>query len=299
MRGTELRLAQALQLARQPLRHSLLPAAAAAACTAPAFRAAALCEAARKASAVAPRPVLSVFTPRSLAWTMVRAALLQGIPLVERYLAALEEQEELEAQNVAAPPVAFPDLGPAAVRARDTVARDLCVQLTRRCAERLVARHQPPRVTYKLLKDVYKSARRKALRPAFALLPCYERAARLARTALRAQLVPCACELLVQQLAALAEALLRLRRGGRLQPRLLARQGTYNTVAAAARTGGASAGVAAFALLIPAEHPRLSAVAALAGALAGDLAGSTIVSLLLEDWVRTARLGDGGRGPVP
>jgi len=290
MRVTEQRLAQALLLARQPARLSLLPAAAAAACSAPAFRASALCEAvARKASAVDPRPVLSVFTPRSLAWTVARATLLQCIPLVERYLVALEEQEALEAQNVVAPPVDFPDLGPAAVKARDAVARDLCVQLTRRCAERLVAQHQPARVTYKLLKDVGKSARRKALRPAFVQLPCYERAARLARTTLWAQLVPCACELLVQQLVALGEAYLRLRRGRRLQPRLLARQGAFNTATAAARSVGASAGVAAFALLVPLEHPRLSMAVALAGALAGDLAGASIVSLALEGWVREAR----------
>jgi hypothetical protein len=115
--------------------------------------------------------------------TRLRSTILAFAPLVERYLAAMEEAAEvsttlsrararlrqltgaplshaarslllfqMEERGEEPPPVAFPDVWPAVQRAQKSVTRDLAVQLCRRALERLVVATQPPRTAAKLLK---------------------------------------------------------------------------------------------------------------------------------------------------
>ena len=148
------------------------------------------------------KSVQSVFTPRNIIWTGLRwcacpppdvprgsclscqqcasrnvlSALMALVPVVERYLVALEEATEVRSRRSSAfhgpcvatltvprpaqlenrgeqpPPVPFPDLEPVRKRAQASMARDLSVQLCRRTLEHVLFVTQPPRTAAKLLK---------------------------------------------------------------------------------------------------------------------------------------------------
>ena len=127
-----------------------------------------------KVYAAEPAPVLSFLKARTLGLALLRHGLLAFAPLLERWAEDLRDQElewerrRAEGEEVSAdeeldwPP--FPDPEPAARAAARGVAWEGLVTTTRRLLEHAAAARAPPRLAWKLLKNVPESAVRKGRR---------------------------------------------------------------------------------------------------------------------------------------
>ncbi len=121
-----------------------------------------------------PAPVLSFLRARTLGLALLRHGLLAFAPLLERWAEDLRDQElEWERRRAAGEEVdadeelewpPFPDPEPAARAAARGIAWEGLVTTTRRLLEHAAAARAPPRLAWKLLKNVPESAVRKSRR---------------------------------------------------------------------------------------------------------------------------------------
>lgn len=135
------------------------------------------------------KPLFSAFGLKTLAITSLRSFLLFYLPLLEPRPPADEEEDDDTLQD----PESV-DLQTPFKKSVKQIARETTVITTRRILERLAVHHVSRRVAWKLLKDVPRSAKRKALRGWSSPFFLYS----VSRTTFRGQLLAVLATWLVQ-----------------------------------------------------------------------------------------------------
>lgn len=116
-----------------------------------------------KPYAVTLKPFFSAFSPAALSLTIMRALLLNFQPVLEGYFLFLKPEDEDEFEEEEEPSPKEPvDYKTALKGSGWTILREVTVVTTRRLLERIVVRCVSKRITWKLLKDLPRSAERKA-----------------------------------------------------------------------------------------------------------------------------------------
>ncbi|KAM7251211.1 hypothetical protein ACFE04_023094 [Oxalis oulophora] len=110
---------------------------------------------------IQPKPWLSAFEPRTFALTSVRSLLMFYLPLLEPATNSEEDDDDFlqDTQELRRVDLVLP-----LKKSVKQIARETTVVTTRRTLERLALHYVSQRMAWKLLKDVPKSATRKALR---------------------------------------------------------------------------------------------------------------------------------------
>ncbi|KAK2419610.1 hypothetical protein QL285_030449 [Trifolium repens] len=139
---------------------------------------------------VQPKPLLSAFEWRTLAMTSVRSFLMHYLPLLEPRADMEDFEDFLEDE----PPEHHVDLVVPFKKSVKQVARETSVVTTRRILERIAVHYVSQRMACKLLKDVPRSATRKALRK----LPVHVYFFSVSRTTFRGHMLGVAASWVVQ-----------------------------------------------------------------------------------------------------
>ncbi|KAK2365544.1 hypothetical protein QL285_079033 [Trifolium repens] len=139
---------------------------------------------------VQPKPLLSAFEWRTLAMTSVRSFLMHYLPLLEPRADMEDFDNFLEDE----PPEHRVDLVVPFKKSVKQVARETSVVTTRRILERIAVHYVSQRMACKLLKDVPRSATRKALRK----LPVHVYFFSVSRTTFRGHMLGVAASWVVQ-----------------------------------------------------------------------------------------------------
>ncbi|WJX65328.1 hypothetical protein P8452_54372 [Trifolium repens] len=139
---------------------------------------------------VQPKPLLSAFEWRTLAMTSVRSFLMHYLPLLEPRADMEDFDDFLEDE----PPEHRVDLVVPFKKSVKQVARETSVVTTRRILERIAVHYVSQRMACKLLKDVPRSATRKALRK----LPVHVYFFSVSRTTFRGHMLGVAASWVVQ-----------------------------------------------------------------------------------------------------
>lgn len=139
---------------------------------------------------VQPKPLLSAFEWRTLAMTSVRSFLMHYLPLLEPRADMEDFDDFLEDE----PPEHHVDLVVPFKKSVKQVARETSVVTTRRILERIAVHYVSQRMACKLLKDVPRSATRKALRK----LPVHVYFFSVSRTTFRGHMLGVAASWVVQ-----------------------------------------------------------------------------------------------------
>ncbi|KAL2609986.1 hypothetical protein R1flu_028559 [Riccia fluitans] len=105
------------------------------------------------------KPLFSAFRPRALAATTVRCCLVNFLPLLEAYIQPDDDDMEEDVDRPASMPV---DPVVPMKRSVTHIVREVSIITTRRILERAAVHYSSPRMAWKLLKDIPKSAARKA-----------------------------------------------------------------------------------------------------------------------------------------
>ncbi|KAL5717685.1 hypothetical protein ACHQM5_010658 [Ranunculus cassubicifolius] len=134
------------------------------------------------------KPLLSAFYPGAFAATTLRSFLIYYLPLLEP--PRLREDEDDFPDEL----IAERDLVTPFYKSLKQVAREVTVVTTRRILERIAANNVSQRAAWKLIKDVPKSARRKAARG----MPSSKYACIVCRTTFRGHVLAAAASWLVQ-----------------------------------------------------------------------------------------------------
>ncbi|CAJ2665352.1 uncharacterized protein LOC123906613 [Trifolium pratense] len=139
---------------------------------------------------VQPKPLLSAFEWRTLAMTSVRSFLMHYLPLLEPRADMEDVDDFLEDE----PPEHHVDLVVPFNKSVKQIARETSVVTTRRILERIAVHYVSQRMACKLLKDVPRSATRKALRK----LPVHVYFFSVSRTTFRGHMLGVAASWVVQ-----------------------------------------------------------------------------------------------------
>ncbi|GAU16229.1 hypothetical protein TSUD_298620 [Trifolium subterraneum] len=139
---------------------------------------------------VQPKPLLSAFEWRTLAMTSVRSFLMHYLPLLEPRADMEDFDDFLEDE----PPERHVDLVVPFNKSVKQIARETSVVTTRRLLERIAVHYVSQRMACKLLKDVPRSATRKALRK----LPVHVYFFSVSRTTFRGHMLGVAASWVVQ-----------------------------------------------------------------------------------------------------
>lgn len=137
------------------------------------------------------KPLFSAFELKALAMTSLRSFLMFYLPLLEPAAIRDDDDEELLDEPQAQQPV---DLVVPFKKSVKQIARETTVVTTRRILERLAVHYVSQRMAWKLLKDVPKSATRKAQRG----LPATVYIFRVSRTTFRGHLLGVVAAWIVQ-----------------------------------------------------------------------------------------------------
>ncbi|KAJ7524575.1 hypothetical protein O6H91_17G012200 [Diphasiastrum complanatum] len=239
---------------------------------------------------VEPKPLLSAFKPKALGATTVRALLVNYLPLLETYFQPEDDDSDDESDHPKKLPI---DPIVPLKQSATHIVREVAVVTTRRVLERLVIHYVTDRVAWKLLKDVPKSAERKAGR----YISLWELCFGVCRTTFRAHALGVAANWLVQESLDVyrsLEVLFRQKQGegkdkkstkGDLETRVLrslARKTAGNTLKAGGSLIFASLGAGLGAVLIkPSTGTWI-------GCAVGDLAGTFLVGIWLDTWLLKA-----------
>eukprot|EP00249_Psilotum_nudum_P006594 c19917_g1_i1 orf=706-1806(+) len=108
------------------------------------------------------KPIFSAFCMRSLLGTTCRALLLNFKPVIEAYLELNKPVEDEEIDVDETPPKPLVDYVTTLKNSARYMVRELSVVTTRRILERIAVHYASQRTAWKLLKDLPKSAQRKA-----------------------------------------------------------------------------------------------------------------------------------------
>ncbi|KAL5737375.1 hypothetical protein ACOSP7_030136 [Xanthoceras sorbifolium] len=223
------------------------------------------------------KPISSAFEFRALAMTSLRSFLMYYLPLLEPDMNTEEDdddflQEPQEERRV--------DLVVPFKKSVKQIFRETTVVTTRRVLERLAVHYVSRRTAWKLLKDVPKSATRKAQRG----LPTLVYFVRVSRTTFRGHLLGVAASWLVQVGIEIYRCFARITRSGEEsdndgkseQAKLLGKKVTGVTIRCGASLIFASIGAGIGATMV---RPS---VGQWIGCAVGDLAGPIVISFCLD-----------------
>jgi len=236
--------------------------------------------------------------PKNLIITAVRCMALSLAPVVEQYLKALDEAErndDGQDGNVFPP---LPNLKPATVKTAYSILRMTTVMTTRRIMERLLSLGCSERMMWKLMKDIPKSAQRKASNPLLESSRAVSRGCRMARTAVRGYAVVVGADFVVNQCILTTKLVTEVNKlsasttlsaeakkaEGRKKWNWLFRQTVYSTSKAIGSLTFLSLACGIVVLIRPKNSPTWAYWITFAGMSIGDLVGDHIVTTCLEDW---------------
>lgn len=218
------------------------------------------------------KPLLSAFYPTAFATTALRSFLLFYLPLVEEASRREDDDDDFPEE-----PPEQPDYVIAFKKSVKQIIRETTVVTTRRVLERVASHHVSQRAAWKLVKDVPKSAKRKALR---GMLPS-EYFFCVCRTTFRGHLLAVAASWLVQvgidvyrcfsKWTIKAEAVDKA-----AELKLLGKRVTGITIMCSSALVFASIGAGIGATLV---HPSWGTII---GGAAGDIAGPVIAVLVFD-----------------
>ncbi|KAK2640188.1 hypothetical protein Ddye_027983 [Dipteronia dyeriana] len=223
------------------------------------------------------KPIFSAFEFRALAMTSLRSFLMFYLPLLEPDLNTEEDddaflQEPQEERRV--------DLVVPFKKSVKQIVRETTVVTTRRLLERLAVHYVSQRTAWKLLKDVSKSASRKADRG----LPTLVYFVRVSKTTFRGHLLGVAASWLVQVGIEIYRFFSRIMKSGEesdnvdksKQAKLLGKRVTGVTIRCGASLVFASIGAGIGATMIRPSYGQWM------GCAAGDLVGPIIIEFCLD-----------------
>ncbi|KAK0599172.1 hypothetical protein LWI29_002931 [Acer saccharum] len=223
------------------------------------------------------KPISSAFEFRALAMTSLRSFLMFYLPLLEPDLNTEEDdddflQEPQEERRV--------DLVVPFKKSVKQIVRETIVVTTRRLLERLAVHYVSRRTAWKLLKDVSKSASRKADRG----LPTLVYFVRVSKTTFRGHILGVAASLLVQVGIEIYRFFARIMKSGEesdnvdkfKQAKLLGKRVTGVTIRCGASLVFASIGAGIGATMIRPSYGQWI------GCAAGDLVGPVIIEFCLD-----------------
>ncbi|AES74402.1 hypothetical protein MtrunA17_Chr6g0449901 [Medicago truncatula] len=142
---------------------------------------------------VQPKPLFSAFELRSLAMTSIRSFLMHYLPLLEPR-AEMEDDEDTFESLTEEQPEHRVDLVVPFKKSVKQIIRETSVVTTRRFLERIAVHYVSERMAWKLLKDVPRSATRKAARN----MPTYVYFFSVGRTTFRGHMLGVAASWVVQ-----------------------------------------------------------------------------------------------------
>ncbi|XP_024537624.1 uncharacterized protein LOC9649803 [Selaginella moellendorffii] len=229
------------------------------------------------------KPLFSAFRPKALGTTGLRALLVNFLPLLEAYMKVEEDEDDEEDR----PTETSPDFRLAFKRSGTHAFREVSVITVRRVLERIVEQVVSARTAWKLLKDVPKSAVRKARRH----ITKIELFTGVAKTTFRAHALGVGASCLVQEVLDIYRSgrviYIHRQNPGRAKGNKkeidvlhsLARRTAGNSLKAVASLTCASIGAGCGAVLI---KPSTGTWIGLA---VGDLAGAFLVGYCLDSWI--------------
>ncbi|XP_062080856.1 uncharacterized protein LOC133785649 [Humulus lupulus] len=223
------------------------------------------------------KPLFSAFEFRALAMTSLRSFLLFYLPLLEPRTNLDADDDDFLQETQEEQPV---DYVVPLKKSVKQIGRETTIVTTRRILERMAVHHVSQRMAWKLLKDVPKSATRKAARG----MPAYVFFYRVGKTTFRGHLLGVAASWTVQVAIEFYRFITRLlnlkEEVDEVEPaeqvKLLAKKLTSTTIKCSSSLVFASIGAGIGAVLF-----RPSAGQWI-GCAAGDLVGPIIVSTCLE-----------------
>ncbi|KAG0560515.1 hypothetical protein M758_10G181600 [Ceratodon purpureus] len=228
------------------------------------------------------KPLFSAFRPRAIGATSIRAVLVNYLPLLEAYLQPEDDEFEEDLDRPARPPM---DPVVPLKRSVTHILREVSVITTRRILERVAVHHVSDRMAWKLLKDIPKSAIRKAGRD---LSPA-EMFTAVSKTTFRAHALGVLANWMVQLIIDFYRSIrvsftVRSKEGKPVgldskELKRLARRTVGNTLKGSASLVLASVGAGLGTVLIrPSTGTWI-------GCAAGDFAGPFLVGLWLDTWI--------------
>ncbi|KAF9601189.1 hypothetical protein IFM89_017374 [Coptis chinensis] len=226
---------------------------------------------------IALKPLLSAYAPRALALTAVRSFLMFYLPLLEP---RAEDDDEFLEEAPGEQPQEHPPSDALWKKSVKQIIFETTVVTTRRILERVAVHYVSQRMAWKLLKDIPKSARRKAARGMTSSFYFYS----VSRTTFRAHLLAVAASWLVKVGIEIYQCFSRLsyneEEGDRVEKeeefRLLGRRLVIITLKCGASLIFAPIGAAIGSTYF---HPSIGQWI---GCAIGDLAGPTLVTFLLD-----------------
>ncbi|KAJ4976982.1 hypothetical protein NE237_002088 [Protea cynaroides] len=225
------------------------------------------------------KPLLSAFGPRSLAMTSLRSFLMFYLPLLEPRSNINEDNDDFLQDITDQQPV---DLVVPFKKSIKQIIRETTVVTTRRLLERLAVHYVSQRMAWKLLKDVPKSAKRKAGRG----IPTFVYFCSISRTTFRGHLVGVIASWLVQVGIEIYRCFSYIANDGEgeevakaEQIRVLGKKISGATVACGASLVFASIGAGIGATLFKPSAGQWI------GCAVGDFAGPIIVTVCLEKFL--------------
>mmetsp|Transcript_33161 Transcript_33161/g.72319 ORF Transcript_33161/g.72319 Transcript_33161/m.72319 type:complete len:318 (-) Transcript_33161:570-1523(-) len=236
--------------------------------------------------------------PKQLLLTSLRCFALHFFPAVDKFLKDCEETEQNDDGNNENVFPAFPDVKPCLIESGYSIARSTAVVTTRRVIERVLACGFDERTMWKLMKDIAKSAQRKASNPVLECSRSISRAARVGRTALRGYAVTVSAEVVVQQCITTKNVAMKVytvkasKELSEEQKKLeaqrcwswLFRQSVFSVARAVGSLTFVSLGCGVVVFVRPRDAPTWAYWSTLAGLSAGELAGDFLVSMWLDKW---------------
>lgn len=237
------------------------------------------------------KPLFSAFRPRAIGATTIRAVLVNYLPLLEAYLQPEDDEFEEDLDRPARPPM---DPVVPLKRSVTHILREVSVITTRRILERVAVHHVSDRMAWKLLKDIPKSAIRKAGRD---LSPA-EMFTAVCKTTFRAHALGVLANWMVQLVIDFYRSIrvsvtVRSKEGKPVgldaeELKRLARRTAGNTLKGSASLVLASVGAGLGTVLIrPSTGTWI-------GCAAGDFAGPFLVGLWLDTWIVYGTFTPGG-----
>ncbi|CAK9223313.1 unnamed protein product [Sphagnum troendelagicum] len=237
------------------------------------------------------KPLFSAFRIRALGATTVRALLVNYLPLLEAYLQPEEDEGDEDADRPAQLPV-----NPIVPLKRSAthIVREVSVITTRRILERAVVHYVTHRMAWKLLKDIPKSAVRKAARN----MSKWQLFIAVCKTTFRAHALGVAANWMVQLVLDIyrsisASLYVRTKDGKPVgldarELKRLARRTVGNTLKGIASLLLASLGAGLGTVLIrPSTGTWI-------GCAVGDFAGPFLVGIWLDTWIVYGTFTPGG-----
>eukprot|EP00897_Mesotaenium_endlicherianum_P000422 jgi/Mesen1/10380/ME000081S09768 len=237
------------------------------------------------------KPIFSIFTPKVILISAIRALLLNYLPVLEAYLQPDEEyDEDYELDSSRAPDFVrpAPDLIRPAWGTLKTMVREISVMTMRRLLEKYLLKYLPARWVWKLTKDTLESTQRKSRRGIGAVLLFVT----VARSQFRGHIIQCLAGWLIQLKIDIFRCVRSYRRRKERTPRAqkllqgelvrLGKRVTGHTVKTVGALACGSLCSALGALIWVKQGPWI-------GFVIGDAAGPFLVGYFIDGWMYSTK----------